>query len=123
MSAGDQSFPESARLTKRSQYLSLQRDGQRLVSPHFVFLWKQNRLSYSRLGITVTKRITSAVGRNRLKRLVREAYRLTSTSMNAISNGVDLVVIAKRGAPTLRYSQVSQELRKALNQIHQALND
>jgi ribonuclease P protein component len=121
MPAGDQSFPKSARLTKRPQYLAMNRDSHRLVSPHFVYLWKQNQLPHSRLGITVTKKVAPAVGRNRVKRLVREAFRLAASSGTPCPKGVDLVVIAKRGAPSLGYAQAARELRGALERIQRQL--
>lgn len=99
----------------------MNRDSHRLVSPHFVYLWKQNGLPHSRLGITVTKRVAPAVGRNRVKRLVREAFRLAQSSGTPCPKGVDLVVIAKKGAPLLRYAQASQELHGALKRIQKEL--
>lgn len=60
----------------------------------------------SRLGITVTKKIGTAVRRNRVKRLVREAFRLDPA---LLPNGIDLVVIAKEGAPTLVLADVQAE--------------
>lgn len=121
MPAGDQSFPKSARLTKRPQYLAMNQLSHRLVSPHFVYLWKQNGLPHSRLGITVTKRVAPSVGRNRVKRLVREAFRLAASSGTPCPKGVDLVVIAKKGAPALRYAQAARELHGALTRIRKEL--
>lgn len=117
MPAGDQRFPKSARLTKRPQYLALNRHGQRLTSAHFVFLWKKNGLSQSRLGITVSKRVANAVGRNRVKRLLREAFRLIPRDGGLLPAGADLVVIAKKGAPLLDHVQVARELGQALSSI------
>lgn len=103
----------------------MNRDSRRWVSPHFVFLWKPNQLPHSRLGITVTKRVAPAVGRNRVKRLVREAFRLAGasalTSGSPFPKGVDLVVIAKKGAPSLRHAQVAQEMHSALKRIQREL--
>jgi ribonuclease P protein component len=100
----------------------MNRDSLRWVSPHFVFLWKRNQLSHSRLGITVTKRVAPAVGRNRVKRLVREAFRLAPASGAACPPGVDLVVIAKKGAPRLRYAQAAREMHQALKHIRKELD-
>ena len=49
----------------------------------------------SRLGITIPKKVGSAVKRNRWKRLIREAFR---TQPDRIPHGYDLVVRPKRGA-------------------------
>jgi ribonuclease P protein component len=60
----------------------------------------------SRLGVTVTRKVGSAVERNRVKRVVREAFRLDPGLLPA---GVDLIVIAKDGAPTLGLAAVQGE--------------
>jgi ribonuclease P protein component len=50
-----------------------------------------------RIGITVSSKIANAVERNRVKRWVREAYRAIQADLPA----VDLVVIARSGAPAM----------------------
>lgn len=48
-----------------------------------------NALPVSRLGLSVPKRVGTNVKRNRIKRLIREAFRL---NQRAIPAGLDLVV-------------------------------
>jgi ribonuclease P protein component len=58
-----------------------------------------NGLSHLRLGLSVSRKVGSAVLRNRLRRLYREAFRLTRHEMPV---GLDLVVIPRRSeAPDL----------------------
>jgi len=64
-------------------------------------------LRASRLGVTVTKKaFATAVARNRVKRLVREAFRRSPSLLPA---GVDLLVIAKQGADQLGLANVLGE--------------
>lgn len=54
-----------------------------------------NDLPYPRLGLSVSRKVGNAVVRNRWKRLIREAFRL---SRRRLPEGIDLVVIPRRGA-------------------------
>lgn len=107
MTGRDFSLPKSARLRTRPQYLAVQGDAKRRRSRHFTLLWRPNGLTQSRMGITVTRRVSGAVGRNRVKRLVRESFRHFRAQLPP---GLDLVVVAAPGAPALGLSQVHQEL-------------
>ena len=62
-----------------------------------------------RLGLAVSKKVGIAVQRNRIKRVVREFFRL---HQDAIPTGADYVVVPKRNvnAPGLSYAQVEAEL-------------
>jgi ribonuclease P protein component len=58
-----------------------------------------NGLPYPRLGVSASRRLGGATERNRWKRLLREAFRLTRTEL---PNGIDLIVIPRPEAkPTL----------------------
>lgn len=72
----------------------------------------ENGRDYPRLGISVSrKRVRSAVDRNRVKRLLREAFRLSKAELPV---GVDLVVVPR--GPALTFA----EARRALPQLAQA---
>ncbi len=102
----------------------MQNSGRRVHTAHFVLIVGRGLSSDSpsRLGVTVTRKVGSAVRRNRVKRLVREAFRLDPALLPA---GVDLVVIAKDGAPLLGLADVQGEwaaVRKLLQRrAHEVL--
>jgi ribonuclease P protein component len=54
---------------------------------------RENGLSHSRLGLSVSRKVGGAVQRNRLRRLYREAFRLTK---GELPTGLDLVLIPRR---------------------------
>jgi len=101
-------FPRERRLRARRDFVAAQQSGRRVHTAHFVLVVASGPepTALSRLGVTVTKKVGTAVRRNRVKRLVREAFRLCP---ELLPTGVDLVVIAKEGAPELGLAQVQAE--------------
>lgn len=89
----------------------MQSEGQRASTPHFTLLVALcPEGGASRLGIVVTKKIGNAVARNRVKRVCRECFRLWP---DFVPRGIDLVVIAKEGAPELGMADVRGEWERA----------
>lgn len=82
-------------LKKNELFLRAYKKGNRVHHRLLVIHFYPNGLGFNRLGIKVGKKIAGAVGRNRIKRLIREAYRLKSAELFA---GYDIVVVAKEGA-------------------------
>src|SRR2546421_11538107 len=79
----------------------------------------ENGLPHLRLGLSVSRKYGGAVQRNRLRRLYREAFRLTRSQMPV---GIDLVLIPRRGEepdlPTLMncLPKLVRQLAKRLSQ-------
>src|SRR5260370_23628716 len=72
-------------------------DRRRSVSDAWLLVYaRENDLPYSRLGLSVSRKFGGPVQRNLLRRLYREAYRLTRAD---IPPGLDLVLIPRRPEP------------------------
>jgi ribonuclease P protein component len=77
----------------------------------------ENGLPYSRLGLSVSRKVGRATRRNRLRRLYREAFRLTR---HELPTGLDLVLIPRRAdEPAL--TQLQQSLRHLVGQLGRRL--
>jgi len=98
------------RLRKHGEFVRAQRSGRRVGTPHFTLLVAAQPPPPrpARLGLVVGRRIGSAVRRNRVKRLCRECFRGLP---ELLPTGVDLVVIAREGAPELGLAEVRAEWR------------
>lgn len=79
---------------------------------------RPNGLAFTRIGVVAPRRVGNAVKRNRLKRLLREAFRLTQHELPA---GYDIVVVLKPHQ-TLSLEQYKHLLAQALNAIDREWN-
>jgi len=99
---------KSERIRKRRSYLQIYQRGKRSFTKHFTVIVSENDLGVSRLGMAVTKKnIGNAVKRNRIKRLIREFFRLNKDRFKASQ---DIVIIAKGNTSSMKYADVCREL-------------
>lgn len=79
---------------RRSKDFRAVYDRRRSVSDHWLIVYgRENHLPHLRLGLSVSRKVGQATHRNRLRRLYREAFRLTRHEM---PTGMDLVLIPRR---------------------------
>ncbi|MDD3669096.1 MAG: ribonuclease P protein component [Alphaproteobacteria bacterium] len=103
------------RLKKRRQFLALTHQGRRIVGTGLVMQYLPNRLPAARVGFTITKKIGGAVVRNRIRRRLREAVRLSAGF--AALGGCDIAIIARRDILEMTFDQIRAELEKMVRQI------
>ncbi len=88
------SFPKKKRLVSNRQFKAVMANGRRLSDGVLTLYMAENDCEYSRLGVSVGKSRGNAVIRNRLKRLMREAFRQNQQQIPA---GFDyLLMISSR---------------------------
>ena len=104
------SFPRAERLLNRKDFVNLNRLGKRRYTAHFVIIFRKNNLGITRLGITASKKTGNSVKRNRIKRLIREFYRLHKAFF---PKGYDIIIATITSAKTLDYWSLKEELGPA----------
>jgi ribonuclease P protein component len=88
-------FGPQRKLATAADFDRVFREGQRSSDRIFTFLYRPNGGASPRLGFAVSRaRVRLAVHRNRLRRLVRESFRMEHSTLPA----VDIVVLARDGA-------------------------
>ncbi len=116
-------FKKCHKILKREEYLKIGAEGKKIRSNHFIVLFKEKSVGSCRAGITASKRVGNAVCRNRVKRLIREFFRLNHESFYPL----DMVFIAGRNSCHLTYKELRDELmlifsRRGLIQSFRASN-
>ena len=125
--SGHGGFPRSARLLRHADFERVYKQGRRHFSASMtVFYWPRpesddagaNRHRGLRIGFTVGRALGGAVQRNRMKRRLREAVRLTRpvTGTNA-----DVVINPKKTLLTVDFVEVVNEVGRAFVVIEQKL--
>ena len=78
----------------------------------------RTELSQHRLGITASRKMSRlAVKRNRAKRLLREAFRLTNGELDALKSRYDWVFNARRSLLEVKAEAVIADLRRIITQV------
>lgn len=91
-------FHRELRLLTPGDFTFVFQQPQRAGTQHITILGRSNTLGYPRIGLTVAKKnVRRAHERNRIKRLVRESFRLRQHQLPTM----DFVIVAKKGISTL----------------------
>ena len=107
-------FPRHYRIVRPADYRAIYDRGMKLSSGRFVLFCRSNQLSHHRLGLTVSRKIGSAVLRNRIKRRFREIFR---RAFRDIPNHFDIVVNAKRKCGDANFSDLRAEFLTVMRKM------
>lgn len=110
----NEAYPATLRLKTRSEFLEVQKNGRRFQTDKFLVLALSRPGHPTRLGITVSRKVASAVGRNRIKRLFREAFR---RGLDRWPQGWEIVIVARRESVGASYAEIAEALARVLGRL------
>lgn len=106
-------LPKSHRLARPADFKRVYARGRSWAYRVLVLYRAPNELPVSRFGISVSRRIGSAVVRNRTKRRLREVLR---PLCEKVTPGYDVILIARHGIVDAEHAVVEQSVRQLLLQ-------
>ncbi|MEY4588849.1 MAG: hypothetical protein RL497_925 [Pseudomonadota bacterium] len=113
-------FTKQQRLLEARDFSALFADAPiRASHPCFLMLCNLNKHEKARLGLVIAKKqIKKSHDRNRLKRLIRESFRLQQHKLPVI----DAIVLARKGADALSNSEIQVVLHGLWKRINKRAN-
>jgi ribonuclease P protein component len=111
-------LPKDARLRKPAEFRSVYEGGRRIDGRLLTAFVLANHLEQHRLGITASRKMSRlAVDRNRAKRLLREAFRLSGGELAGLGKRYDWVFNARRLIIEAKAEAVAADLRRIIAQV------
>lgn len=108
------SFKKEDKILKRREFLRLQRCGKKIQDSNFIVIYSDGKFHKNRIGITVSRKTGNAVKRNKIKRLIREHFRM---NRDKIAECMDINVIAKKRAGEISADMVFKSLEGIFKKI------
>lgn len=102
-----ESFPKTARLLRRAEFRKVYEEGRRGSARVCTIFYRSNGLPQTRLGITTPRALGKAVIRNRIRRRLREVFRL---NRNIVPPGWDVVLNPRPLAASLPMGDLTREV-------------
>jgi len=104
----------SVSLKKSHEFRRLYAKGKSQASNLIVVYCRRNRSELNRVGITVSAKLGGAVIRNRVRRRLREAYRL---SENQLKSGFDIVIVARTKCQFVSFDELRSDLLRIFTKL------
>ncbi len=96
-------LPKAYLLRKKSEYDNVYRHGKRVHGENFSLILLPNEADHNRLGISIHGQLKGAAKRNRIKRIIREFFRLNKSFLQEKSTKsselpfMDMVITVRKG--------------------------
>ncbi len=109
-------FGKSLRLRARREFLIVQDTGQKVSTDLMLALVKPRTEAGAptRLGLTVSTKVGNAVERNRVRRRLRELFRVRR---GELPKGLDMVLIARQSAAAAEWPAFVRAFEKVVHEL------
>ena len=97
----------STSLKKNHEFKRLYSKGKSAASQYAVVYCRRNGRAENRLGISVSTKLGSAVVRNRIRRRLKEIYRLNE---DKLAVGYDIIIVARMRSRVSSYSEIESSV-------------
>ena len=118
----DYCFPAKLRLIRTRHFDKVFAARVRAAVGPLVVWAAPNDLEHCRLGLAISRRAGNAVTRNRIRRLVRESFRLAQHGLPREPHGYDVIVSVRRHEP-LRLDEYRAALLGAVETLQRKWQD
>lgn len=104
------------KIRKGWEYRHIYKIGRRKANRYLVLYFAETNLGYSRIGLSVSRKLGNAVTRNRIKRLIREIVRADEYSILKEAS-MDIVVVARQGMVGVKMSEAREALTNLVRSV------
>lgn len=101
-------------MKKNHEFRRLYAKGKSAAAPSLVVYFRRVNRDYNQLGLTVSTKVGHAVVRNRIRRRLREIYRLNE---DKLERGLDIVVVARVRARFADYAELERDFLRACSRL------
>jgi ribonuclease P protein component len=111
-------LPKECRLRRSSEFQLVYKRGNRINGEFMTVFLMPNEAGVQRLGITASRKgIGKAFARNRAKRLLREAFRLSKAELGTLGKSYDWVFNARRRLLDVKLEAPLRDLRRIIAEV------
>lgn len=101
-------------IKKNQDFKEVYNNGKSYANKLLVIYYLPNEKDYNNLGLSVSKKVGNSVVRNRIRRLIKESYRLNE---DKIKKGYNIIIIAKVRSNSADFKSIEKALLHLMKKV------